>query len=190
MEQSNPPLLHCKHDSPAWNRDGFLSCDGLPDLVEFALYPLICGVLLAMSSELTDRTKITYHSFHCSEASSKPLGPRPLCPWQSSDVGFQGRKTGRRIGSANNLDKSLEQSKDSNLRYMVQLGKLGGIAIGTPIDLCDELHIPPMSSYNLISLSPCHKLETITYTMKPTPIICWAMPTIKPRIFGCAHSDW
>lgn len=189
MEQSYPPLLHCKHDSPAWNRDGFLSCDGLSDLVEFALYPFICRVLLVMSSELTDPTQITYHSFHCSEASSKPSGPRPLCPWQSSDVGFQGRKTGRRIGSAINLDKSLEQGKASNLRYMVQLGKPGGIAIGTQIHLCDELRIPPMSSYTIISISSWHKLQTITYTMKPIPIICWAMPTIKPRIFGCAHSD-
>ena len=29
-----------------------------------------------------------------------------------------------------------------------------------------------------------------TYTINPTPIICCAMPTINPRIFGWAHSDW
>ena len=29
-----------------------------------------------------------------------------------------------------------------------------------------------------------------THMMKPTPIICWDKPTIKPRILGWAHSDW
>jgi hypothetical protein len=35
---------------------------------------------------------------------------------------------------------------------MVQPGKLRGIAIGTQIDLYDELRIPPKSNYMRISL--------------------------------------
>lgn len=56
MEQSYPPLLHCEHDSPAWNSDGLLGCDGLFDLVEFALNPLACMFLLAKPYELRDST--------------------------------------------------------------------------------------------------------------------------------------
>jgi hypothetical protein len=29
-----------------------------------------------------------------------------------------------------------------------------------------------------------HPCGVLTYTMKPTPIICWAIPTINPRISG------